>query len=100
MGRRGKQTHFSEKGLFTRNDGGSPLPALLPGAAGTSRPGTSRSKGRCHEGACHSRAGLPQRVTASPHWFHCRSSSPTNLQMSWASSSGSSKAAKWPPRAM
>lgn len=31
---------------------------------------------------------------------HCRSTSPTNLQMSRASSSGSSKAAKWPPRAI
>lgn len=31
---------------------------------------------------------------------HCRSSRDRNLRMSWASSSGSSKAAKWPPRTM
>lgn len=35
-----------------------------------------------------------------PHGGQRCSSSPTNLQMSRASSSGSSKAAKWPPRAM
>lgn len=37
---------------------------------------------------------------SQPHGHQRCSSSPTNLQMSRASSSGSSKAAKWPPRAM
>lgn len=71
------------------------LPApLLPGASG--------EKDRDREGAYHLGAGDAYEVTASPptRCGHCCSNSPMNLRMSWASSSGSSKAAKWPPRAM
>lgn len=90
-----------ERGNSANRGLGGGLPASLTSTGSwAGRPGASGENSGCREEACHARAGAACEVTAGPRRGHCRSSSPTNLWMSWASSSGSSKAAKWPPRGM
>ena len=97
----GSKHILGKRGNSTNRGLGGGLPASLTSTGSwAGKLGASGEKGGCQKEACHARAGAACEVTAGPRRGHCRSSSPTNLWMSWASSSGSSKAAKWPPRGM